>query len=491
MPSPLALDRTHLRAGMRVALAVSGGADSVALLRAMVEAAPQIGLVLSVVHVHHGIRGAEADRDAEFVAALAEEHRLRFHLHQADTPAYARQHQETLEEAARHLRYACFGELLSANQNQGAADAVATAHTLDDQAETVLLKLLRGAWTEGLGGIHPTVAAGGSARGLILRPLLGVRRAEIEAWLRSLGQGWREDATNADTAFTRNRVRHELLPQLATFNPQIASQLAHLSALARDEETYWRQELDRLLPALLLPGRAVRGGGRAVSTHPEEGSLGIEVDRLRALVPAVRRRVLREAARRLGVSLNFDQVERLLAMLAADGLKSDGRKTAPRREQLTASLRAERTPRELRLILQPTPEIRPDAAEALSETARKSRLAPVEIPIPGELAVPEYGLHVRSTLHRLTSPADAAPAPAILRTPQPGDRVRLRYTAGKKPLKEVFTRLRFDASARPTWPLIAWQGEIVWMKDIPVEPDPSLPFALEITALPPSAVTPE
>ena len=100
---------------------------------------------------------------------------------------------------------------------EGKADAVATAHTLDDQAETVLHRLVRGAWTEGLGGIHPVVDC---ARGVILRPFLETRRAEIQAWLREMGQAWREDATNADTAFTRNRIRHEVLPQLAGFNPR-------------------------------------------------------------------------------------------------------------------------------------------------------------------------------------------------------------------------------------------------------------------------------
>ncbi|MGC2636192.1 MAG: tRNA lysidine(34) synthetase TilS, partial [Acidobacteriaceae bacterium] len=280
---------------MRVAVAVSGGADSVALLRVLVDAAPEIGLVLPVVHVHHGIRGADADADAQFVAELAGRLGLPFLRHDVDTPATARERRQTLEEAARTLRYAWFRELLAANQ----ADAVATAHTLDDQAETVLHRLLRGAWTEGLGGIHPVIACAPALRasspdtadrGLILRPFLNARRADIEAWLRSIGQPWREDATNADTAFTRNRIRHELLPQLAAFNPRIAEQLAHMAEIARDEEAWWDAELARLLPGLLLPGKAVRGGGRAVSTHPDEGSMGIELERLRALPLAARRR---------------------------------------------------------------------------------------------------------------------------------------------------------------------------------------------------------
>ena len=258
---------------------------------------------------------------------------LVFYRRDVNTPEAAQQNRETLEEAARNLRYAWFRELL----DQGHADAIATAHTLDDQAETVLHKLLRGAWTEGLSGISPVIQ---HPRGVILRPFLGTRRAEIEAWLRSIAQPWREDASNADTAFTRNRIRHELLPMLSTYNPQIHSQLANLATLARDEDAYWQAEVGRILPSLVLPGKPVRGGGRATSTHPDESSLAFEIDRL-PQSPAFRRRLLRAAARQLGTALNFDQTEKLMAMLGVGGA---------RRQQLTAELHAERSPRELRLV---------------------------------------------------------------------------------------------------------------------------------------------
>ena len=133
---------------------------------------------------------------------------------------------ETVEEAARHLRYAFFAELIEASN----VDAVATAHTLDDQAETVLHKFLRGAWTEGLGGISPVLVL---AKGRIVRPLLAVARAEIEMYLYSLGQIWCEDSTNRDLAYTRNRLRHHLLPILAEYNPQLAIQMSRLATIAR------------------------------------------------------------------------------------------------------------------------------------------------------------------------------------------------------------------------------------------------------------------
>jgi tRNA(Ile)-lysidine synthase len=438
------IDRNKLHAGMRVAVAVSGGADSVGLLRALVEAAPEVGLVLAVAHVHHGIRGIDADEDARFVASMASELGLEFYLHRVDTPGVAREKKQTLEEAARGLRYAWFSELL----NDGKADAVATAHTLDDQAETVVHRLLRGAWTEGLGGIHPVVAC---EKGVILRPFLETRRNDIRAWLSGIGQPWREDASNEDPAHTRNRIRHSLLPRLAEFNPQIAEQLAHMATIARDEESWWEAELARQLPSLVLPGRAVRGGGRAVSTHPDEGSLGMELERLRGLAPAVRRRVLRAAAEQMGCGLNFEQTQRLMAICEPDGAK---------KQQLSAELRAERTARELRLVRSAGEETKGVAAE------------PIAVAIPGEAT--GFGVALRLVSR------ETGLAAAILRAPKAGDRVRLRYSRGEKPLKEIFERMNAGAEARKGWPVLEWEGQIVWMKGVVLEVEAGIPFVVEV-----------
>lgn len=445
------VDRSSLRAGMRVAVAVSGGADSVGLLRTLHEEAAEIGLVLAVAHMHHGIRGAEADEDERFVAELATGLRLELWEHRVDALAAAREKKQTLEEAARELRYAWFRGLLA----RGKADAVATAHTLDDQAETVLHRLLRGAWTEGLGGIHPVVQCAG---GVILRPFLEARREEIRAWLRDIGQKWREDATNEDRAHTRNRIRQELMPQLAKYNPQIAEQLAHMAAIARDEESWWDAELARMLPGLVLPGKPVRGGGRSVSTHPEEGGAGIELDRLRALPAAVRRRVLRAAAKQLGCALNFDQTQRLMAMCEADRESSGAKK-----HELTAGLWAELSARELRLVRK-------------SVDGRRQGAAPMEVAIPGEVAA----LGVRLRLLPVTKVGRTNPTTAMLRPPKVGDRVKIRYSRGAKPLKEIFERMQVEAEARKSWPLLEWEGRIVWIKGVEVEPETELPFTVEV-----------
>ena len=349
--TPPHFDRTSLQPGGRICVAVSGGADSVALLLTLHAAntTPRdaLGVGLSAVHIHHGLRGEEADADQQFVISLCARLDIRLHLHQASVPtrlaeSRAAGEPETLEEAARNLRYDQFTALLAA----GDADSILTAHTLDDQAETVLMKLLRGAWTEGLSAIHPVLIL---PKGKILRPFLQTRRAAIETYLMQANQPWRTDSTNLDTAFTRNRMRHDLLPQLRTYNPNIEQTLGNLAELAREEEYRWQTELARLLPQLLLPGKPVRGGGRAVSTAPSASSVSIELDRLRTLDPVLRRRVLRAAARTLGARLSFDETARLLSLCGFSTIPTAAGSTL----HLANRLRANRSPRELRLSLEP------------------------------------------------------------------------------------------------------------------------------------------
>lgn len=352
----LALDRTLFRAGERVCVAVSGGADSVALLLALGEAnalKESLGVVLSAVHVNHGLR-AEADGDERFVRELCERVGVPLVVERVDVRERQAAEREGMEEAARELRYGVFWGLMAA----GKADVVATAHTLDDQAETVVMKLLRGAWTEGIAGIAPVwerteIRSGVGARGRVVRPMLGVRRTEVEAFLRARGQEWREDATNRDVSLTRNRVRHELMPVLRGFNPGVDGALARLAEIARDEEAFWRGEVARLLPQVLLPGRPVRGGGRAVGTVTGERSCAVEIERLRPLGAALQRRMLRAAARSLGRRLSAEETAKLMTLAGLGGggagvAKAAGGRTGARLE-LGDGLRVERTARELQM----------------------------------------------------------------------------------------------------------------------------------------------
>jgi tRNA(Ile)-lysidine synthase len=361
-PKRLGWDRSLLRAGDRVCVAVSGGADSTALLVALLEAnagmfqpekAP-LGIVLSAAHLHHGLRGAEADADEAFLRELCERLGVPLTVFHVDTAARQVAEREGLEEAARELRYEALNGLMAAGQ----ADMVATAHTLDDQAETVVMKLLRGAWTEGLGGISPVKQGVGKQgegkreEGRVVRPLLGVRRAEIEAFLREREQPWRDDSSNLDLSLTRNRVRHQLMPLLRQFNPAVDGSLAAMAGIASDEEAFWQAEVARVLPQVVLPGRPVRGGGRAVGTAVGEQSCAVELARLASMPAALRRRVVRAVASSVGLRLNAQETAKVLALggLAPEGLGCAAAVTGRvgTKLELRGGLRVERSARELR-----------------------------------------------------------------------------------------------------------------------------------------------
>nr|WP_232298717.1 tRNA lysidine(34) synthetase TilS [Granulicella tundricola] len=341
----MALPSVGLKVGERVCCAVSGGADSVAMLLLVCAAnggSKGLGLGVSAVHVNHGLRGAESDGDEGFVAALCEGLGVPLTIERADVAGRVAARGETVEEAAREVRYECFRRLIA----EGRANVVLTAHTLDDQAETVLMKLLRGAWTEGLGGISPVVEVPG---GRVVRPVLGVRRGELVEFLKAKGQGWREDSSNADEAFTRNRLRHTVMPVLRAENPSVDRTLANLAEVAREEEARWGVELKRLLPQVLLPGKPVRGGGRANSTAVDGGAVAIEIERLRAMDGALRRRVLRAAARGIGARLSFDETGRLLALAGIGPADPTVPTKAGSVLKLANGLVGERSVRELRL----------------------------------------------------------------------------------------------------------------------------------------------
>ncbi|MGC2419324.1 MAG: tRNA lysidine(34) synthetase TilS, partial [Candidatus Acidiferrales bacterium] len=218
-----------LRPGDRVGVAVSGGADSVALLRLLDGLRQRLGITLIVIHFDHCLRGAESDADAGFVSELARRLALDIVVDREDVAAAAAKHKWNLEDAARRLRYAFFERVVK----EGKATRIAVAHTADDQAETVLAHLLRGSGPAGLAGIYPVAGA-------IVRPLLWCRREILRKYLRELKQDWREDATNRDVRRMRARIREQLLPLLEKdFSPQIGTRLGRIARLSREEEQFW------------------------------------------------------------------------------------------------------------------------------------------------------------------------------------------------------------------------------------------------------------
>lgn len=283
------------RPGAAVLAAVSGGVDSVVLAEALArQGAP--GLVLA--HVNHGLRGAESEADEDFVRALADRLAVPA-LTRRVAPAALRagrssRNRPTLQEAARALRY----EALEAMACEAGAGVVATAHNADDQAETVLLRLLRGTGPDGLAGIPPR-----SPDGRIVRPLLGVSRADIERYARAHGLVWREDASNQADGYARNRLRRHWLPGLREeFNPRLLRSLGELAeALRRDAE--W------------IEAQVAREA--EIRFHEGDGWLRIEHKDWGALPEALARRLARRALRRMGRGRDVSRVhlQRMLAFL--------------------------------------------------------------------------------------------------------------------------------------------------------------------------------
>lgn len=483
----LAYIREHslVRAGDRLGVAVSGGADSVALLRALLMLREELGVLVSVVHVHHGIRGAEADADAEFVSSLADEHGLALHLLHADVPAYAAKHGLSLEAAGRAVRYRYFGELLSKM-----LDRLATAHTRDDQAETVLLRLLRGAGTRGLAGVYSDVIVADSACqttplkrnarlsgppakpafGLsgvvalaphIIRPLLDTSRSEVEAFLRELGQPWREDSSNADRAFLRNRVRHELLPTLERdFNPNVRQVLAQTADVARDEEEWWAAEVAEILNSHLEKDDA--------DSFPVPAFAGLHV--------AMQRRVLRAMAEDAGEPLGFDAIEGARAAILAGTVG-----TWPITGSLTLHLQRFRLA-DSRFFFQISPPVG-QTQESLYE---------YDLPVPGRIDVPELGIRIRAV--SVPSQAEGELSASVagrtlrLRNWRAGDRFHAQGRGGDKKIKELFQIYRIPAADRARWPVLECDGEIVWVRGLPPSekwgPRPGEEFSILLDTVP-------
>jgi tRNA(Ile)-lysidine synthase len=434
-----------LKPGDRVGVAVSGGADSVALLRVLLELRSELGVVLSVLHFNHKIRGAEADEDERFVAALAERHGLPSHAGSADVPAYAAEHKLSLETAGRDARYQFFESFL---QRQ-ALDVVATGHSMDDQAETVLMRVLRGAGTKGLAGIYPrrTVrTCGGEEVGSIVRPLLAIRRAEILDYLRGINQCWREDATNVDLQYTRNRIRHGLIPLIETrFQPTAVAALAQLAEVAREEESYWEAELSRVMPEVAQ----LSGSGAS--------RLTVNVPRLLAFRPALQRRILRNCAQMLGVTLDLEHLTQLL--LAARCRGSGGTRTC----ELPGGWVAVREREELRFELRRNT----DQQAPFSYEYR--------LPIPGEVEIREIGRVIRAFLRPVKPGASgynpeqsldpAALGPELLvRNWQPGDRLWPARGKGPKKMKELFEERHVPRAERGSWPVATSGGKLAWAR---------------------------
>jgi tRNA(Ile)-lysidine synthase len=494
-------ERALLRAGDRVAVAVSGGADSVALLRVLLDLRLDLGIVLSVAHFNHGLRGEDSAADEAFVAQLAQEHGLELHVGHGNVRDHALSSKLSIEAAGRELRYRWLTSL-AREQRLG---AIATAHTLDDQAETVLLKFLRGAGTRGLAGIYPVVdspsAAGakaptskhgadGAAEAApfqsqpmqaearpsgpqrsgplrntlpqsssssfrIIRPLLCVSRQGVESYLTSLGQTWREDESNLDRRFLRNRVRQDLLPLLEReFNPNVRQVLSDLAEVSRGEEEYWREqvscELARRTSGVSDSSHSAGDRG-ARDDHDPDGALMLEG--FAQLPMALQRRLLKGFAERQGLTLDFEHVESLRSCALGEHSRAElpgGRIAVNQGAVLALCMPERRIPNAYRYIL----------------------------PIPGQVRVPELGLTLRTLVVRSEFAQEASPGELlsaeligpelVVRNWCPGDRFWPAHSRSEEKLKRLFAEKRIPAGERPSWLVLLSGEEIVWVRGFPV-----------------------
>jgi tRNA(Ile)-lysidine synthase len=457
--------------GARVAVAVSGGADSVALLRILDTLANDLGITLSVVHLNHSLRGLESDADAQFVGNLARERNLRFVLCVEDVAKVAEREGWNLEDAGRRVRRQ-FYERLS---DEGIADLVAVAHTEDDQAETLLAHVMRGTGLTGLGGIHPVA-------GPIVRPLLETRRQDLREYLGALKQEWREDSTNNDTRRMRARIRKILLPLIEReFSPGIVGHLNNLARFTRAEEAFWTvlvegrfEELARktdesvrikcgdLLEPLESLNQKSRSGSKSFLARPVSASLN--AGSMRAVTARLIRR-LYEAARGDCRELSAAHVEQIIHL--ANHLKSG------RSLELPGGIVVSR---EFGDLVFARSGVR-SGQEPANDTARRHEYEyAIDLPLMMTTTLSVAELGKRLSLNLIDWPnaesdtirdpraldADLLRAPLILRNWRPGDSFSPHGRRDVRKLKQMMLADRVPASQRRGWPVLESGGQVVW-----------------------------
>lgn len=417
--------------GQRVGLAVSGGADSVFLLHALHRLAPRWNLKLSVVHIEHGIRGAASASDAEFVRELAASFALPFHLHTANVCSM----EDNLEQAARNVRHGFFRELLAS----GIVDRIATGHTLNDQAETVLYRILRGSGLTGLAGVLPVTDDG------VARPLLNVWRDEIEAWLGEHGIAWRQDETNCDLSYARNRLRHEILPLLrSNFNPGLDQVLTNLAILAQDEEHYWKTELERFV------------------LSPPEAPI-LKTSQLTDAPPALARRLVRRVIEHVKGDLrqiDFGHVESICALARSpkghQRVQLPGVDVLRSFEWLRFAPAGRAAPRRPDFML---PLTVPGSVELPSSPTR------ITVQIIEKAENPEAYATVEGDLDwQQVTVRNGVPSGLELRNWRAGDLYHRIGQSKPQKIKVLFQEARIPLWERSHWPIITYNGTILWTR---------------------------
>jgi tRNA(Ile)-lysidine synthase len=418
-----------LKAGKGAVVGLSGGADSVALLTALLDLREKYAWTLTAVHVHHCLRPVEADLDQEFAAEFCAARGVPFRAFRADARAFAAERGLSIEEAGREKRYEAFERVRA----EVGADKIAVGHNMDDQAETVLMRVMRGAGGLGLAAVPPV-------RGRVIRPLLFAPRREIEAFLTERGIKWRTDATNAETIYVRNRARGELLPALRAFNPNISAALARTAAIAATENDF----LDKL-------SRAALDGCR-------ENIGELSAPAFNALEPALKPRVIRLALAEAGFTLKDVAYANIRDAVDLAGKPSGKRLCLPGGAGLRVSFdrilierRDGGAPRDYSY------ELRAPGAGAGDCCAVYVKEAGVEVTASAE-ELESFG-----GLRRIFSEPVGVDGGGrlIIRNRRPGD--RFRAGNGTKSLKKLMIAHKIDARERAAAPLLCDDSGVLWV----------------------------
>jgi tRNA(Ile)-lysidine synthase len=429
-----------MRAGDRVLVALSGGPDSVGLLHVLLDLQGDGDLIVAgVAHFHHQLRGADADGDEAFCRELAATLGLSIEVGREDVRQAARDAGRSIEDVARQLRYA----FLHSAAHRVRADVIAVGHTRDDQAETFLLRLMRGAGSRGLSGIRPRA-------GRIVRPLIEISRAELREDSRQRELVWREDPSNRDVTIPRNRVRHGLIPYLEReFNPGITHVLAREASLARADEDRLQEEAIDLASTIVLSNT--------------DGKTEIDAVALRSLHPALSSRVAFHAltSRLQGRFVGFDHVDEILRLAdAADGTSVD--------------LPGQRATRRGGVIILGPPVRRGRGGDPSPSNSFRFPLS-----IPGEVTLDKQGWAVSA--HRADSvkasggfgparglevavAADPVSLPLAIRSRRLGDRFRPLGMEHRKKLQDFLVDRKIPREIRDSLPLVVdGDDRIVWV----------------------------
>ncbi len=426
-----------LYGGERVLVGLSGGPDSVCLLHLLTELRGPLKLTLSAMYVDHSLRPEDVKREMDFCRDLCKQWGVEFFTASVPTKDFARTNKLSIQEAARHLRY----KVLQDRAGLWEADRLATGHTADDQAETVLLRLLRGAGMRGLSGIPPV-------RDNIIRPLIQVKRAEIEEYLAQKGIEFITDPSNLKMDYLRNRVRREIIPLLSRYNPNLVETLARTADIMREEDAFIESFVNKAMM-------------RLISRKTDE-RVELFLSPLENMEIVILRRVLRRIINEtMGFGLSYEHIESIIDLI---------------RQERVERLKIQQSSTGSRLSLPRGVRVIKGYSTLIITRERPKHLGEYQLQVPGETLLKEAGIVLISSIYDATEikdlgdgkneavfDLDTLSLPLTIRARRKGDYFYPLGLKGRKKLQDFFVDEKVPREERDTVPLLLSDDQIVWV----------------------------